>query len=85
MSDALEKHDRKASIGGRNITNLRFADDIDDLAEEELDFNELKEKFKSKQFNYFFDINNIQCFFRIQRFLAKSAEKMKTILTEGYL
>ena len=35
MSDALEEHDGKVSIGGRNITNLRFADDIDALAEEE--------------------------------------------------
>ena len=35
MSDASEKHDGKISIGGRNITNLRFADDIDALAEEE--------------------------------------------------
>ena len=26
MSDPLEEHDRKLSIGGRNITNLRFAD-----------------------------------------------------------
>ena len=34
MSDALEEHDGKFSIGGRNITNLRFADDIDALAEE---------------------------------------------------
>ena len=29
MSDALEEHVGKVSIGGRNITNLRFADDID--------------------------------------------------------
>ena len=35
MSDALEEHDGKVSIGGRNITNLRFADDIEALAEEE--------------------------------------------------
>ena len=34
MSDALEEHDRKISIGGRIITNLQFADDIDALAEE---------------------------------------------------
>ena len=27
ISDALEEHDGKVSIGGRNITNLRFADD----------------------------------------------------------
>ena len=35
ISDALEKHDGKVSIGGRNIINLQFADDIDALAEEE--------------------------------------------------
>ena len=35
MSDSLEEHDGKLSTGGRNITNLRFADDIDALAEEE--------------------------------------------------
>ena len=34
MSDALEEHDGKASICGRNITNLRVADDIDALAED---------------------------------------------------
>ena len=35
LSDALEVHDGKVSIGGRIITNLRFADDTDALAEEE--------------------------------------------------
>ena len=35
MSDALEEHYGKVSLGGRNITNLRFADDIDALAEKE--------------------------------------------------
>ena len=32
---AMEEHNGKVSIGGRNITNLCFADDIDALAEEE--------------------------------------------------
>lgn len=32
MSEALENHCGTVSIGGRNITNLRFADDIDGLA-----------------------------------------------------
>ena len=32
MTDALEEHD---GISGRNITSLRFANDIDALAEEE--------------------------------------------------
>ena len=34
MCDALEEHDGKVSLGGRNSTNLRFADDIGVLAEE---------------------------------------------------
>ena len=38
MTDALEEHQGTVSIGGKTITNLRFADDIDGLAgkEEEL-------------------------------------------------
>ena len=43
MSDALEEHDGKVSIGGRNITDLRFADDIDALAEEEQELEALVE------------------------------------------
>ncbi|MEW8544681.1 MAG: hypothetical protein AB2693_14235, partial [Candidatus Thiodiazotropha sp.] len=35
MSAALIEYDGKVSIGGRNITNPRFADDIDALSEEE--------------------------------------------------
>ena len=34
MTDALENHEGTVSIGGRTITNLRFANDIDDLAGE---------------------------------------------------
>ena len=43
MSDALEEHDGKISNGGRNITNLWFADDIDALAEEEQELEALVE------------------------------------------
>ena len=43
MSDALEEHDGKVSIGGGNITNLQFADDIDALAEEEQELEALVE------------------------------------------
>ena len=35
MTDALEDHEGTVSIGGRTITNLRFADNIDGLAGEE--------------------------------------------------
>ena len=45
MSDALEEHDGKVSIGGRDIINLRFADDIDALAEEMQELEALVEGF----------------------------------------
>ena len=35
MTDVLEDHEGTVSIGGRTITDLRFADDIDGLAGEE--------------------------------------------------
>ena len=35
MTDALEDREGTVSIGGRTITNRRFADDIDGLAGEE--------------------------------------------------
>ena len=43
MSGALEEHDEKVSIGGRTITNLRFADDNDALAEEDQELEALIE------------------------------------------
>ena len=42
-TDALEDHEGTVSIGGRTITNLRFADDIDGLAGEEEELAELVE------------------------------------------
>ena len=41
MSNALEEHDEKVSIDGRNITNLPFADAIDALAEEKQELEAL--------------------------------------------
>ena len=35
ITDVLEDHEGTVSIGGRTITNLQFADDIDGLAGEE--------------------------------------------------
>ena len=43
LTDALEEHDGKVSIGSRIITNLRFADDIDALAEGEQELEALAE------------------------------------------
>ena len=44
MTDALDDHESTISIGGRTITNLRFADDIDGLAEEEEELAKLVER-----------------------------------------
>ena len=43
MSEALEKYDGNVSIGGRNITNLLFTDDIYAVAEEEQELKALVE------------------------------------------
>ena len=48
MSNALEKHDGKVSIGGKNITNLRFADGIDALAEKERKLEGIAEVFTKR-------------------------------------
>ena len=42
--DASEDHEGTVSIGGRTITNLRFADDIDGLAGEEEELANLAER-----------------------------------------
>ena len=44
MTDALEDHEGTVSIGGRTTTKLRFADDIDGLAEEEEELAKLVER-----------------------------------------
>ena len=44
MSVSLEEHDGKVSIGGRNIINLRFADDKGALAEEEKELDRRVER-----------------------------------------
>ena len=44
MADALEDRERTVSIGGRTITNLRFADYIDGLAGEEQKLTKLVER-----------------------------------------
>ena len=43
MTDASENHEGTVGIGGRTITNLRFAGDIDGLAEEEEELANLVE------------------------------------------
>ena len=44
MTDALEDHQGTVSIGGKTITNLRFADDIDGLAGKEDELASLRDR-----------------------------------------
>ena len=44
MTEALEDHEGTVSIGGRAITNLPFADDIDCLAGEKEELAKLVER-----------------------------------------
>ena len=44
MTDTLENHEGTISIGGRTITNLRYANDIDGLAGEEEELANLVER-----------------------------------------
>ena len=57
MSDALEEHDGKVSIGSRNITNLQFADDIDAIADEEQELEPLVESLDKTCTRYKMEIN----------------------------
>ena len=56
MPDGLEEHDEKVSIGGRNITRLRFADGIGALAEEEQELEDLVESLDKNCTRYKMDI-----------------------------
>ena len=44
MTETLDDHEGTVSIGGRTIIKLRFADDIDGLAEEEGELANLVER-----------------------------------------
>ena len=84
MSDALEEHDRKVSIGGRNITNLRFADDIDALAEEEQEFEALVESLDKTCTRYNMEISAEKTN-GIQREIKVKWQKLGTVTSFKYL
>ena len=44
MTQALEDFDRSVEVGGRSVTNLRFADDIDQIADSTDELRELSER-----------------------------------------
>ena len=57
MTDALEDHVGTVSIGGRTITNLRFADDIDGLAGDEQELADLVSRLDNTSASYGMEIS----------------------------
>ena len=57
MTEALENHIGTVSIGGRTITNLRFADDIDGLAGDEQELVNLIDCLEKTSSAYGMEIN----------------------------
>ena len=57
MTDAREAHEGTVSNGGRTITNLRFADDIDGLAGDEEELANLVERLDKASTAYGMEIS----------------------------
>ena len=91
MSDALEEHDRNVSVGGRNITNLRFADDTDALAEEKQELEALVESLDKTNTKYKMEISAektklmTNTTYGIQREIKVKGQKLGTVTSFKYL
>ena len=91
MFDALEEHDGKVSIGGRNITNLRFADDIDALVEEEQELEAVVIRLDKTCTGYKMEISAektkqmTNSANGIQREIKVKGQKLDTVLSFKYL
>ena len=91
MSDALEEHDGKVNLGGRNITNMRFADDIDAVAEEEQEVEYLVENLDKTCTRYKMEISAEKTKLMtnsangIQREIKVKRQKLGTVTSLKYL
>ena len=90
MTDALGDHEGTVSIGGRTITNLRFADDIDSLAGEEEELANLVEHLDKASTAYVMEVsaktklmtNNTN---GINTEIKVNGQKLKTVTSFKYL
>ena len=93
MSDALKEHNGKVSIGGRNITNLRFADDTEALAEEKQELEALVESLDKTGTRYMMEISAEKTKSKlmtnsangIQREIKVKGQKLGTVTSFKYL
>ena len=79
MTDALDEHDDEVSIGGRNITNLRFADDIDALAEGKQEHEALIESLDKTCTRYKMEINAEKIKLMTNIWLPKGDQNERTV------
>ena len=91
ITDALEDHEGTVSIGGRTITNLRFADDIDSLAGEEEELANLVKRLDKASTAYSMEIsaektklvtNNTSS---IDKEVKVNGQKLETVTSFKYL
>ena len=80
MTDALDNHEGTVKIGGRIITNLRFADDIDGLAGKEEELENLVKKVETASTAYGMEISPDKT-----KIMSNNANGLtKTIKVKGY-
>ena len=80
MTDALENHEGTVKIGGRIITNLHFADDIDGLAGKEEELENLVKKVETASTAYGMEISPEKT-----KIMSNKANGLtKTIKVKGY-
>ena len=91
MTDASGDHEGTVSIGGRTITNLRFADDIDGLAGEEEELANLVERLDKASTAYGMEISakKIQLITNntsgINTEIKVNGQKLETVTSFKYL
>ena len=88
MTDTLEDHEGTVSIGGRTITNLRFADDIDGLAGEEEELANLVERLDKVSTAYGIEISAKKTKLMttvIKTEIRVNGQKLETVTSFKYL
>ena len=91
MTNALEDHESTVSIGGRTITNLRFADDIDGIAGEEEELANLVEHLDKASTAYGMEISTKKTKIMtnntsgINKEIKVNGQKLETVTSFKYL
>ena len=91
MTDASEDHECTVSIGGRTITNLRFADDVDCLAGEKEDLANLAEHLDKASTAYGMEISAEKTILMtnntsgINTEIKVNGQKLETVTTRAQL